>query len=117
MIVGKLKHHFARHGCPEHLISDNGPQYTSSVMKKMVQQWGISHQTSSPGNSQANCAAEASVETAIRLLCKCKAASEDPYLGLLNVRNTPQQNMGPSPAQTLLGRRTNTLVPTLSKKN
>ena len=116
MIVGKLKHHFARHGCPEYLISDNGPQYTSSVMKKMVQQWGISHQTSSPGNGQANGAAEAAVETAKRLLRKCKAASEDPFLGLLNVRNTPQQNMGPSPAQILLGRRTNTLVPILSKK-
>ena len=114
MIFGKLKHHFARHGCPEYLISDNGPQYTS-VMKKMVQQWGISHQTSSPGNSQANSAAEAAAKTAKRLLRKCKAASEDPYLGLLNVRNTPQQNMGPSPAHVLLGRRTNTLVPTLSK--
>ena len=92
MIVGKLKHHFASHGCPEYLISDNGPQYTSSVMKKMVQQWGISHQTSSPGNSQANGAAEAAVKPAKRVLRKCKAASEDPYLGLLNVRNTPQQN-------------------------
>ena len=56
------------------------------------------------------------VNTAKRLLRKYKAASEDPYLGLLNVRNTPQQNMGPSPAQIFLGRRTNTLVPTLSKK-
>ena len=37
-------------------------------------------------------------------------------MGLLNVRNTPQQNMGPSPAQILLGRRTNTQVPTFSKK-
>ena len=115
MIVGKLKHHFARHGRPEYLISANGPQYTS-IMKKMVQQCGIAHYTSSRGNSQANGAAEAVMKTAKRLLRKCKAASEDPYLGLLNVWNTPQQNMGPSPAQILLGQRTNNLVPTLSKK-
>ena len=74
MIVGKLKHRFARHGSPEYLISDNGPQHTSSVMKKMVQQWGISHQTSSAGNSQSNGAAEAAIKTAKRLLRKCKAA-------------------------------------------
>ena len=43
MIVSKLKHHFAMHGCPEYLISDNGPQYTLSVIKKMVQQLGIAH--------------------------------------------------------------------------
>ena len=116
MIVGKLKHHIARHGRPEYLISDYGPQYTSSVMKKMLQQWGIAHHTSYPGNSQAYGVAEASMKTDKRLLRKCKAASEDPYLGLLNVPNTPKQNIGPSPAQILLGRRTNTLVPTLIKK-
>ena len=115
MIGCKLKHHFARHDRPEYLISDSGPQYTSCVMKKMVQQCGISHHTSSPVNSQANGAAEATVKTAKRLLHKCKAASEYQYLGLLNVRNTPHQNMGPIPAQILLGRRTNTLVPTLNK--
>ena len=43
MVVGKLKYHFARHGRPDHLISDNGPQFTSTVMKKMTQQWGIRH--------------------------------------------------------------------------
>ena len=109
MIAGNLKHHFARHGRPEYLISDNCPQYTSSVLKKMVQ-WVISH-------GQANGAAEAAVKTAKRLLRKCKTASEYQYMGLLNVRNTPQQNMGPSPAQILLGRRTNTILPILSKKN
>ena len=85
-------------------------------MKEMVQQWGIAHQAVSPGYSQANDAAESAMKTAKRLLRKYKAASEDLYLDLMNVRNTPQQYMGPSPAQILLGRRTNTLVPTMSKK-
>ena len=52
----------------------------------MVQQWGISHQTSYPGNSQANGAAEAAVKTAKRLLRKCKAGIDDPYLGCFVVR-------------------------------
>jgi hypothetical protein len=41
-------------------------------------------------------------------------AKEDPYLGLLNYRNTPLENVGKSPAQLLLGKRTRTLVPTSS---
>ena len=54
------------------------------------------------------------MKTAKQLLRKSKAANEDPYFGLLNIRNTPQQDMGPSPAQILLGRRTNTVVPTMN---
>jgi Integrase zinc binding domain len=32
-VVTKLKHHFARHGIPDVVLSDGGPQYTSSVFK------------------------------------------------------------------------------------
>ena len=43
---------------------------------------------------------------------KCKKANEDPYLGLLNLRNTPQEGLLTSPVQRLMGRRTRTAVPT-----
>ena len=69
---------------------------------------------SSPGNSKANGAAEAAVKIAKRLLRKCRTAHEDPYLGLLNLRNTPREGLKTSPAQRLMGRRTKTLVPTTS---
>ena len=80
-------------------------------MKKIVQQWRIAHQTSSPGNSQANGAAEAAVKTAKRLLHKCKAATDHPFVGFTECA----KNMGLSPAQILLGQITNTLVPSMSK--
>ncbi|XP_048239742.1 uncharacterized protein K02A2.6-like [Haliotis rufescens] len=111
VVVTKLKHHFARHGIPKVVISDGGPQYTSEKFKKFSQSWGFSHETSSPGNSKANGAAEAAVKVAKRMMKKCLAAKEDPYLGLLNVRNTPTEGVQTSPAQRLFGRRTRTQVP------
>ena len=111
-VVRKLKNNFSRHGIPHTLVSDNGPQYASAVFRKFAQNWQFVHETSSPGNSQANGAAEAAVKIAKRMLRKCKASKEDPYLGLLNIRNTPTEGMATSPAQRLFGRRTKTLLPT-----
>ena len=111
-VVGKLKNNFSRHGIPHTLVSDNGPQYASAVFRIFAQNWHFVHETSSPGNSQANGAAEAAVKIAKRMLRKCKASKEDPYLGLLNIRNTPTEGMATSPAQRLFGRRTKTLLPT-----
>ena len=39
----------------------------------------------------------------------------DPYLALLEIKNTPTQGLGSSPAQRLLNRRTRTLLPMSSK--
>ena len=97
---------------PDTVISDGGPQYTSHKFKMFSEKWGFSHEMSSPGNSKANGAAEATVKLAKRLLRKCRTAHEDPYLGLLNQRNTPTEGLKTNPAQRLMGRRTNTLVPT-----
>ena len=112
-MVRKLKNNFSRHGIPHTLVSDNGPQYVSAVLRKFAQNWQFVHETSSPGNSQTNGAAEAAVKIAKRMLRKCKASTEDPYLGLLNIRNTPSEGMTTSPAQRLFGIRTKTLLPTI----
>ena len=77
-VVGKLKNNFSRHGIPHTLVSDNGAQYASAVFRKFAQNWQFVHETSSPGNSQANGAAEAAVKIAKRMLRKCKASKEDP---------------------------------------
>lgn len=44
------------------------------------------------------------------LLTKAKASGQDPYLFLLDWRNTPSANIGTSPVQRLFGRRTKTLL-------
>ena len=115
-VIDKMKGHFARHGIPDRLITDNGTQYTSSLFKSFTRDWKIKHETISPGNSQANGAAEAAVKQAKRLLKKCKASGEDLYIGLLNLRNTPTEGLNTSPAQRLLGRRTKSLMPMAESK-
>ncbi|NXU43524.1 POK8 protein, partial [Drymodes brunneopygia] len=37
-------------GVPAEIKTDNGPSYTSSSLKKFMQDWGIKHQTGIPHN-------------------------------------------------------------------
>ena len=63
-IILKLKNHFARYGCPERLISDNGQQFTSSEFTKFAKEWDFEHRTNIPSNSKANGKVESAVKTA-----------------------------------------------------
>ena len=110
-VIKKLKAHFARNGVPITVVSDNGPQFSSTEFKTFAQGWDFQHQTISPGNSQANGAAEVAVRTVKRIMRKSKAANEDWYKGLLNYHNVPTEGLNTSPAQRHLGRRTRTLLP------
>ena len=111
-VIGKLKNHFARHGIPDTVISDNGPQFSSEAFRKFAEKWEFDHERISPGNSKANGAAEAAVKDAKKMMKRCRAEKSDPFIGLLNVRNTPSEGMSSSPAQRLFGRRTKTTTPT-----
>ena len=57
-VIQHLKAIFSRHGIPETVISDNGPQYTSAKFVKFAQDWRFSHITSSPKYPQSNGGAE-----------------------------------------------------------
>ena len=46
-----------------------------------------------------------------RLIMKSVADHRDPYLALLELRNTPSQDIGYSIAKRIFGRRTKTLLP------
>lgn len=69
-IILKHKSHFARYGCPEQVISDNGLQFISEKFAEFAREWDFTHRTSSPGNSKANGKAESVVKIAKRLLRK-----------------------------------------------
>ena len=70
--------------------------------------------TSSPRHQQVNGLAENAVKVIKSMLKKCSETGEDPYLALLELRNTPRGEIG-SPAQRLMGRRTRTQLPTSDK--
>ena len=112
-VIAKLKRHFARYGCPETVISDNGPQFSSEAFATFAKAWEFEHRTISPWNSKANGKVEAAVKVAKQLLRKARDSNGDIHLPLLDQRNTPTHGMTTSPAQLgFLNRRTKTLLPT-----
>ena len=113
--IRKLKAHFARYGTPSVLISDCGTQFTSDLFQKFVREWDIEHRTSSPKHPQSNGQAESAVKTAKSILKKSIESNYDPYLAILDFRNTPSQGSDYSPSQKNLGRCTRTLLPTSSR--
>jgi transposase InsO family protein len=106
-VVTHLKSLFARHGIPETLVSDNGPQYASREFAEFAQDYEFHHRTSSPYFPQGNGEAERAVGTIKSLLGK----KGDPYKALLAYRSTPLQ-IGYSPAELLMGRLLRSTVPT-----
>ncbi|CAB4044926.1 sec1 family domain-containing 2 [Paramuricea clavata] len=109
-VINKLREIFARHGIPETVKSDNGPQYSSAVFDTFAANWKFSHVTSSPKYPQSNGLAEKTVQTAKRMLEKAKRDRRDPYLALLEQRNTPVASYK-SPAQLSMGRCLRSLLP------
>lgn len=107
----KIKNHFTRYGCPDKVVSDNGPKFSYNKFAMFAWDWEFKHQTISPGNSKANGKVESAVKTAKWLLCKACEAATDPYLAILDYRNTLTQGVGSSPVQRLMSRRTKTLLP------
>ena len=98
---------FARHGIPEVLRSDNGPQYVSQEMTDFATSYGFTQVTSSPHYPRSNRLAERAVKTVKAMLEK----SKDPHLALLSYRSTEFSWCSLSPAQLLMGRRIRSTLP------
>lgn len=108
-IIRLTKSILARHGIPDVIKSDNGPQYTQEY-KRFSREWNFKHTTVSPRHPQSNGLVEKSVQTVKRIMDKAAMEGSDPYIGLLEYRNTPIGDCG-SPAQMLMSRRLKALIP------
>jgi len=109
-IVYCLRQHFCRHGLPAQVVSDNSP-FNSGDFKRFAARYEFVHTTSSPRYSQSNGRSENAVKTCKRIMTRAQEAGIDPLLALLEWRNTPSEQLGPSPAQLMFGRRTRTGLP------
>ena len=69
-VILHTKSIFARHGVPECVISDNGPQYSSEAYASFAREYQFEHVTSSPHYPQSNGEAERAVQTIKSLLKK-----------------------------------------------
>ena len=114
-VINLLKSHFARYGIPRMIVSDGGPQFSSSEFDLFAKAWHIIHVTSSPMHQQANGKAEAAVKSMKKLLIKTHKEGSDPLEALLEHRNTPRQDVGLSPAELMFKRKTRSLVPSFNK--
>ena len=83
-VIVHTKSIFARHGVPEIMVSNNGPQYSSEAYVKFAQEFQFEHITSSPHYPQSNGESERAVKTVKSLLKK----EGDPYLALMSYRAT-----------------------------
>ena len=105
----------ARYGSADTLVTDNGPQFTSSEFAAFCAEWQINDVTSSPHFPQCNGKTEAAVKTVKCLFRKCKESGISEFRALLDWRNTPTEGMTSSPSQRFMGRRCKTLLPTTSR--
>ena len=104
-VILHLRSIFTRHGIPETVVSDNGPQYASYEFAQFASEEGFIHVTSSPRYPQSNGKAERILHTVTAMLKK----SVDPYGALLAYRTTSLE-CGYSPAQLLMGRQLTTSI-------
>jgi len=73
--ITKMKQHFAVHGIPSKLLTDNAPQFASREFKSFANEWSFEHVTSSPYFPQSNGFAENAIKQA-------KKDGSDPLLGI-----------------------------------
>ena len=105
-VIKCSKSNFSRHGIPEILLSDNGPQFVSTDFAAFCDLYGITHITS-PYWPKGNGKADSAVKILKAFMKKCT----DIQLALLMYRNTPQEGHTLSPAQRSMGRRTRLNIP------
>ena len=113
-VIRAMKRNFARHEIPDTCISDNGPQFDYHEFSRFARDYGFAMVKSSPYHSRGNGKAESAVKIAKNILKKSR--EEDPYIALLAYRNTPQQGHVYSPAQRLMSRRPQLIVPSVVRK-
>ena len=107
----KLKKQFLRFGIPCQIISDSGPQYTSTEFEKFVKTWGINHYVTLPYHSTSNGKAESGVKIIKTMIKKCLASGGDHYEASLEQRDTPRQYTGLNPSEMMFNRKMRTMLP------
>ena len=98
---------FTRHGIPEKVTTDNGPQFDSRAFHKFFRDYEFNHVISSPYYPRGNGEADRAVKTMKGLL---KTKEGDPYLANLAYRSIPLCSSY-SPSELHVNRKLNSNVP------
>jgi hypothetical protein len=116
-----LRSIFAQQGLPEQLVTDNGPQFTSSDFENFLKSNGIKHILSAPYHPASNGLVERFIQTMKRTL---KAGGRDGKSihhrlaeFLFEYRATPHSTTNTSPSELLMNRKLRTRFDLMSPFN
>lgn len=122
--ICQLEKLFTNFGLPEHIVSDNGPQFASGEFEEFTKKHGIRHTLTPPGHPASNGMAERYVRYFKSVLSKME--KEDGSLQdklnriLFTYRCTPHPATAECPAYLLMRRqfrtRFSSLIPSLSRQ-
>ena len=116
-IIRCLGNHFTRHGIPETLRTDNGPNLVSHEMEEFLDELGIKHKKTIPLWPRANGEVERQNKSLLKAMCAAQAErkpwQQELQKYLLAYRSTPHTTTGVSPAELLYGRKIRTKMPEL----
>lgn len=120
-LVSNLRSIFVTFGIPDNITTDGGPEFTASITKTFLAEWGVHHRLCSVAYPHGNSRAEIGVKTIKRAL-----ASNTPDNGdldtdrfqraMLTYRNTPDPVTKISPAIAVFARPIRDLIPVLPGK-
>nr|XP_054751019.1 uncharacterized protein LOC129256850 isoform X2 [Lytechinus pictus] len=101
---------FTRVGIPKEMLTDQGSQFTSEVMKQVSKLLSVKQFTTSPYHPAANGLVErfnGTLKQMIKRMCAENPNNWDRYIEplLFAVREAPQESMGYSPFELLYGRK------------
>ena len=115
-IIGIFTKLFQDMGVPESLTTDGGTTYLSQSFQTLLKNYGVHHRVSSVGYPHGNTRSEIAVKSAKRLLRSNMNERGDLDTiaitkALLEYRNTPDRDIGLSPAELLYGRNLKDFLP------
>ena len=85
VVVDKLGAHFARHGFPISLRSDNGPQFVAAVFQDFLTEHGVEHRRTTPYWPRANGEVERAEPLTAQDPTHCTAGTEAVEVGAIPV--------------------------------
>ena len=100
---------FSRVGVPREILTDQGAQFTSGIMKEVSRLLSIKQLTTTPYHPACNGLVErfnGTLKQMLKRLCAEKPKDWDRYIGplLFAYRETPQSSLGFAPFELLYGR-------------
>ena len=106
--ISVLRNIFSRNGIPEHIVSDNGPQFTSDEFTLFMKMNGIKHFKSAPHHPATNGLAERFVQTfkkSIKAMAKETVTLQHKVDNFLFVyRNSVHSTTNQTPAMLFMNR-------------